>query len=661
MKEDAIPSRFIFTPAGKKRKHYEDRQAKIAKKQHLNDALDENVEPSVSFSDYDNHAVQSKTVDKAIDASIKFKTKYTQYRLQDIPLKVSSKEVKTPLKVKFVKAKKTKEIGINTDISFQPLSTIAIEELPPLYGENIEERNEINEENENETDLDASFRMSDDELQTHNEINFPSINKPILSDEKFIVSLSSLKELLVFCRECHKRAHITNMIKKGTMLIVSLLCENNHDTTWHSQPKFDQGMAAGNLCMAASILLSGNTFQAIKEMMEIANVNFISSTTFYDLQKRYIFSAINKVYMTHRELRFANALEQPTLHLLGDGRCDSPGYNAKYGTYTLMNSESGEIMDFHVSHVSIAGNSQRMELDGLKNLIFLFESNGLQIDSLTTDRHKQVRCFLRKERPNINHQFDVWHVGKNILKKLVKEAKRKSCADLNGWIKSIINHFWWCCASCNGNSVELKEKWVSILCHVCNIHRWKSCTVFKKCLHAKLTKREQREKVWLKKNSPSYKALEKVVTNKSLISALKYLTSFNHTGTLEVYHSLYNKYCPKRLHFSYEGMVSRSQLAVLDFNSGVNRNQATTKKNELRYKLPFTKVTKSWVVKKIMEKKERLYLKDIMGEIEYQKKSGEIHPKADIPKDIPKNIAPTPKPNKKEAIESMRTRFEVTE
>jgi len=54
--------------------------------------------------------------------------------------------------------------------------------------------------------------------------------------------------------------------KKGTMLTVSLLCELGHDTVWHSQPRLSQGMSAGNLCMAASILLSGNTFQRIKEM-----------------------------------------------------------------------------------------------------------------------------------------------------------------------------------------------------------------------------------------------------------------------------------------------------------------------------------------------------------------------------------------------------------
>ena len=35
--------------------------------------------------------------------------------------------------------------------------------------------------------------------------------------------------------------------------------------------------------------------------------------------------------------------------------------------------------------------------------------------------------------------------------------------------------------------------------------------------------------------------------NKTLLCDLKYLVDFNHTGQLEVYHSLYLKYCPKKI------------------------------------------------------------------------------------------------------------------
>ena len=37
-------------------------------------------------------------------------------------------------------------------------------------------------------------------------------------------------------------------------------------------------------------------------------------------------------------------------------------------------------------------------------------------------------------------------------------------------------------------------------------------------------------------------ALEKIVKSQYLLGDLKHLTHFNHTGTLEVYHSVYSKY-----------------------------------------------------------------------------------------------------------------------
>ena len=104
-------------------------------------------------------------------------------------------------------------------------------------------------------------------------------------------------------------------------------------------------------------------------------------------------------------------------------------------------------------------------------------------------------------------------------------------------------------------------------------------------------------KPWLKESSFAYAAIQRVVSDKNLLSDLKYLTKFSHTRTLEVYHSLYNKYSPKRLHFSYNDVVARAQLAALDFNSGVGLDQARNKKGELRYKHQFSKITQSWVAK----------------------------------------------------------------
>ena len=42
--------------------------------------------------------------------------------------------------------------------------------------------------------------------------------------------------------------------------------------------------------------------------------------------------------------------------LVGDERYDSPGYNTKYGTHTVLDKNSGLILDFNILHVRIAEN-----------------------------------------------------------------------------------------------------------------------------------------------------------------------------------------------------------------------------------------------------------------------------------------------------------------
>lgn len=55
-----------------------------------------------------------------------------------------------------------------------------------------------------------------------------------------------------------------------------------------------------------------------------------------------------------------------------------------------------------------------MEKEGLvRGLKFLGE-NGINIASLTTDRHPATKKYMRTMKPGIKHYFDVWHVSKGM-------------------------------------------------------------------------------------------------------------------------------------------------------------------------------------------------------------------------------------------------------
>ena len=57
--------------------------------------------------------------------------------------------------------------------------------------------------------------------------------------------------------------------KRGTLLVVELICYANHNSRMESQIQIKR-YCTENLLLCAAKLFSGNTFQHIKEMMDIA-------------------------------------------------------------------------------------------------------------------------------------------------------------------------------------------------------------------------------------------------------------------------------------------------------------------------------------------------------------------------------------------------------
>ena len=103
-------------------------------------------------------------------------------------------------------------------------------------------------------------------------------------------------------------------------------------------------------------------------------------------------------------------------------------------------------------------------------------------------------------------------------------------------------------------------------------------------------------------------------------------------------------------------MVTGSQLEIMDLNKASELEEVTKKKEEKRYNVCFSKVTKSWPSKLIKGQKEKSYLKSMLREmIEFacSKQSLEI---PNIP-NLPKNITSIPKPDKQDIIKNQTSRF----
>ena len=117
-----------------------------------------------------------------------------------------------------------------------------------------------------------------------------------------------------------------------------------------------------------------------------------------------------------------------------------------------------------------AGNSNRMEKFAFAEVLNRLKNEKIKTEMLTTDRHSQIRKHMPEEEKNIDHQFDVWHFCKNIKEKLNAVFKKASCNDFCPWIKSVAHQFWCACSTFEGDAQMLREKWLSIIFQVQNIH-----------------------------------------------------------------------------------------------------------------------------------------------------------------------------------------------
>ena len=504
-----------------------------------------------------------------------------------------------------------------------------------------------------------------------------------VTEKKVVVFEGELDKLLwrSRCSECDGPVDEVRKVMAGSGMSVKIFCINGHTCCWRSQPFFGQ-QPVGNLLLAGATLFSGETFGHMKHFSNLINLQFISQTTFDNIQRSFLIPVIAKSWEKERENMLA-LTHGNSLKLCGDGRCDSPGYSAKYCSYTLMDMESKRVVDFNLVQVSETGSSVRMEKLGYERTMDNLLEKGVNISLCATDRHVQIRKLHReKYKPmGILHEFDVYHMANSVRKDLKAKASKKKYSALQPWMRSIINYLWWAAATCDGNPDVLEEKWLSIVDHVANKHTFDKNKYFKACSHDSIIRNQEvveparRQKVpsadgepkkkWLKEGSPAHNALSCIVRKPRLVKDIRMLASFCHTGILESFHSLVLKYAPKRHEFDYNQMEARLQLAVLDHNYNANRQQAIIKKprirtglkGESRYRTRYSKATDQWIVEPIKESKSYGFAKEMLSQVLEMKSCGQELPKAVRPAHVPQNIAKKSRPSKAELVARHKTRF----
>ncbi|XP_062615668.1 uncharacterized protein LOC134277345, partial [Saccostrea cucullata] len=242
-------------------------------------------------------------------------------------------------------------------------------------------------------------------------------------------------------------------------------------------------------------------------------------------------------------------------------------------------------------------NSSWCEHEGLKRSVRFLKDEGLQLDTLITDRHIQNNKWIKENLDGTNHFYDIWHVAKGTGKKLDALAKVKDCEIVGKWKQSITNHMYWSAGSTPDNNGDMiVAKWESVIQHLQNIHNNHPNALFRRCLHDPLEEDDEREIEWLNPTSKAFEQLEKILLNKTLLKDISRLSSQEQTSSLEAFHSLILHFAPKNTAFSYLGMLCRLYLAGLHNNENSERDQMFTRQGEPCFTIRYPKGRKGQAV-----------------------------------------------------------------
>ena len=158
--------------------------------------------------------------------------------------------------------------------------------------------------------------------------------------------------------------------------------------------------------MSAAILCTGTLPSKSLRIFEFLNCSAISKPTFFQHQHKYLQLAIHMVWKTQQESFLAKFQEEKTpLVLARDGRSDSPGHSAKYGSYSFIELTANKVVDFQLVQVTFI------------NCLYMYHISNFRVTRLVvatiwrrvlgvglhfvTDRRRQINKWLRETNPAI--------------------------------------------------------------------------------------------------------------------------------------------------------------------------------------------------------------------------------------------------------------------
>lgn len=355
---------------------------------------------------------------------------------------------------------------------------------------------------------DAYIKLGDDcddKKQTTN-LGVGIAEKDEREEPKGIVFLSKLLLLFQYCHICFTPNLEVMSSQTGTLLTIETKCSKCKEIfIWKSQPFLLGKFPAGNLLLSFAVLCAGASIKKVLLVFRHMGILVYNEPTYYYHQRHLLIPTVISFWRKYQK-KILDSLKGKEVVLAGDGRHDSMGHSAKYGTYTIFCCTVGLIIHIVLVQANQAGSSSGIEFMAFKEAFTYLLTTGMIVKSFISDRHVSIAKWMREEcskkcnelgKPVVNHFFDLWHIGKKIQKLLTKLSKEKNCEIIGRWKKACVQHFYWAVTSTQECLGQVKlAKFQAFLSHVTNKHKDLPNRLFSACAHGNIIT----PKLWMSKD-----------------------------------------------------------------------------------------------------------------------------------------------------------------
>ena len=161
----------------------------------------------------------------------------------------------------------------------------------------------------------------------------------------------------MFCFVCKLPNPSVEMATNGTMVTVTQNCRSCGPMKrfkWMSQPLVLGKHPACNLLLSFGTITSGVNISQMLLLFKHMGLCSISQRTYFVYQNKFLFPSIVKSWRESQAHILHEIREYENYDTWsGDGRYDSMGHCAKYGTYTMFNNGTGKLVHVEIMQVII--------------------------------------------------------------------------------------------------------------------------------------------------------------------------------------------------------------------------------------------------------------------------------------------------------------------